>query len=399
MAFTVLPIGPRRWRVTVDPPVGAPERDSGATGEQKVLQELADRWSQTIRANPSTGPRSIGSAGRTPMASSSGREALIGLACYGAYLSVRRIVWTEQGRARAMRNAQRIIELEEGLGLRLEPVVQRTALRHRRLIDALNAGYAAGNVALSVGWLILLHRRGSPHFRRERRAAMVAFAGALPVFALFPTAPPRARDDHVDTLLDRGIDIEHPLLVRFYNPIAAMPSHHVAFAVVTGFGLSRRSRRPGARLGWWAYPVGVGGVVIATGNHYVLDIVAGAGLGRVGPGGDPLSETEPTEPEGSNGRIEIPRIDSRRLVLGALGALAASPSSSCRSDGSPGSPSSATRSARRPGDGSSCVPSARSVVFVGYAGVFRTSLAFESGPRIGNRFSLRSLWPGSDSPS
>ena len=31
-----------------------------------------------------------------------------------------------------------------------------------------------------------------------------------------------------------GLDLEHPLLVRFYNPVAAMPSLHVAFAVVTG---------------------------------------------------------------------------------------------------------------------------------------------------------------------
>ena len=76
-----------------------------------------------------------------------------------------------------------------------------------------------------------------------------------------------------------GIDIEHPHLVRFYNPVAAMPSHHVAFAVVSGAGIAMRARSPLARAAWRAYPALVAVVVIATGNHYVLDVPAGAALG------------------------------------------------------------------------------------------------------------------------
>ena len=50
--FTVLPLGPRRWHVTIDPPIDPPPAGSGKAGEQPVLQELADRWSATIRAHP-----------------------------------------------------------------------------------------------------------------------------------------------------------------------------------------------------------------------------------------------------------------------------------------------------------------------------------------------------------
>ena len=50
--FTVLPLGPRRWHVTIDPPIDPPPADSGRVGEQPVLQELADRWSAAIRSNP-----------------------------------------------------------------------------------------------------------------------------------------------------------------------------------------------------------------------------------------------------------------------------------------------------------------------------------------------------------
>jgi len=47
--FTVLPDAPRRWRVAIEPPLGPPARESGEAGERALLQELADRWSVTLR--------------------------------------------------------------------------------------------------------------------------------------------------------------------------------------------------------------------------------------------------------------------------------------------------------------------------------------------------------------
>jgi lauroyl/myristoyl acyltransferase len=42
--FTVLPLGPRRWRVEIEPPLHPPDCDGGAAAEKALLQELADRW-------------------------------------------------------------------------------------------------------------------------------------------------------------------------------------------------------------------------------------------------------------------------------------------------------------------------------------------------------------------
>lgn len=207
------------------------------------------------------------------------RELAISGLCIGGYMGVRRLVWNDRGRRRAARNADRMVALEERLGLRIEPAVQRAVLRHRKLIDMLNLGYAVGNLGFSVGWLILLHHRGSPAFVRERRAAVATYAGALPVFLAFPTAPPRTRADQVDTLFDWGIDLENQTLVKLYNPIAAMPSHHVAFAVVTGLGMVRSARSPLMRAVGAVYPAAVAAVVVATGNHYTLDVIGGAVLG------------------------------------------------------------------------------------------------------------------------
>ncbi len=52
ISFTVLPLGPRRWRAAMDPPIEPPSPELGKAGERAVLQELANRWSSAIRANP-----------------------------------------------------------------------------------------------------------------------------------------------------------------------------------------------------------------------------------------------------------------------------------------------------------------------------------------------------------
>jgi lauroyl/myristoyl acyltransferase len=49
--FTVLPLGPRRWHVEIEPGLDPPPRRGGEAAERAVLQELADRWSAQLRAN------------------------------------------------------------------------------------------------------------------------------------------------------------------------------------------------------------------------------------------------------------------------------------------------------------------------------------------------------------
>jgi hypothetical protein len=208
------------------------------------------------------------------------REVLIGLGVYGLYLLVRALVLRGDGRERARRNAERIVELEEELGIHVEPQVQQALLRFPRLVHGLNVGYALFNVSLTVGWLAFLFRRRDPAYQRVRRSAALTYVAVQPVFLLFPTAPPRVLDGFVDTISEvSGVDIEHPFLLRFYNPIAAMPSLHVAFAVLTGAAIAERADSIAVKGAAYAYAPLVSLVVAGTGNHYVLDAVAGAALG------------------------------------------------------------------------------------------------------------------------
>jgi hypothetical protein len=178
-------------------------------------------------------------------------------------------------------NAERIVACEERLGLKVEPAVQSALLRYPRLVHGLNVGYGLFNVTLTVGWLVLLFRRRDDGYHRFRRACLLAHVGAQPVFLLLPTAPPRVLDGFVDTISEvSGLDLEHPFLLRFYNPVAAMPSLHVAFAVVTGAEIASRSDSVVVRTVARCYAPAVATVVAGTGNHYVLDAVVGVALGR-----------------------------------------------------------------------------------------------------------------------
>ena len=49
--FSVLPVAQRRWRVVIEAPLDPPERNGGNTVERALLQELAHRWTVTLRAN------------------------------------------------------------------------------------------------------------------------------------------------------------------------------------------------------------------------------------------------------------------------------------------------------------------------------------------------------------
>lgn len=50
--FTVLPVALRRWRIEIEPPLDPPARHGGTAAEKALLQELADRWTSSLRERP-----------------------------------------------------------------------------------------------------------------------------------------------------------------------------------------------------------------------------------------------------------------------------------------------------------------------------------------------------------
>jgi PAP2 superfamily len=210
------------------------------------------------------------------------REVAIGLGVYALYLLASRRKRGEEGRLQAAKNAERIVALERRLGIHVEPKLQELLLPHRRVLGVLNVAYVVSNAALTVGWLMRLYSRRHPEFHRFRRAAVLTTLACQPIFYFFPCAPPRSLDHFVDTIADvSGIDLDSGAVAQLYDPFAAMPSIHVAYAVVTAAGIQGASESAALRALAPTYPPLVAAVVFVTANHYVLDAVAGAAVAGI----------------------------------------------------------------------------------------------------------------------
>src|SRR5581483_7619898 len=74
-------------------------------------------------------------------------------------------------------------------------------------------------------------------------------------------------------------------LVQFAaNPYAAMPSLHAADSLIVGIVLASVVRHWWAKVFWSIWPLWVWFAVMATGNHFWLDCVAGVGVALVSMG-------------------------------------------------------------------------------------------------------------------
>ena len=130
-------------------------------------------------------------------------------------------------------------------------------------------------LGLALLWVYLWRNEA---FVRFRNTILLANAIGLVGYVLLPTAPPRMFPDlgFSDTLSGFG-ELNHGSgLVEFAaNPYAAMPSLHAADALIVGVVLFTVCRSWWAKTIWLLWPAWVWFSVMATGNHFWLDVVAG----------------------------------------------------------------------------------------------------------------------------
>jgi membrane-associated phospholipid phosphatase len=85
-----------------------------------------------------------------------------------------------------------------------------------------------------------------------------------------------------DTLAEfGGLNHGSGLIELASNPYAAMPSLHAADALIVGIVLVSVCRHWWSKLIWAIWPLWVWFTVMATGNHFWLDVVAGIMLAAV----------------------------------------------------------------------------------------------------------------------
>jgi membrane-associated phospholipid phosphatase len=185
----------------------------------------------------------------------------------------------ESNTALAFSNARSIVEIEQSLGLFFEQSFQAWVMGERLLIDLANFAYVNSHFVVTTSVLVWLYLRHNDHFYFVRNMFMVAMALALVGYLALPTAPPRFLPElgFVDTIAYYA-DVRHDsaFVTLFFNPYAAVPSMHVAFALMLAVPAMLLARHVVVKVLWALYPGLVTMVVIVTGNHWWLDAFAGA---------------------------------------------------------------------------------------------------------------------------
>ena len=202
-------------------------------------------------------------------------ELLVVVALYALYESTRGLVAGR--RDIALRHAGDVVSIERSLHMFVEGSITQTAERVSGLTSTLVVLYLGLHLALTGLLLIWLHQRRPHAYPFFRTTLLLVSAVALIGYLTFPTAPPRLSVD----LLNSGINglpvnINKGFISDLYNPYAAVPSMHAAYALVLGAALLLQGRHWLIRVAGVAYPPIVVFIVVATGNHFLFDVGAGA---------------------------------------------------------------------------------------------------------------------------
>jgi hypothetical protein len=178
----------------------------------------------------------------------------------------------------ALRHTSDVVGIERALHVFHERAVQDWSHTVPYLPGLLGIAYMTlhfGTTTVVLRWVY----RERPHaFPVVRTTLIASTALALVGYLTFPAAPPRlAGLGFSDTVSQHtGLNLSSNLLGSFYNPLAAVPSLHIGYALIVGGTLVALARRPWVRALGAAYPAFMLFVVVATGNHFLFDAATGA---------------------------------------------------------------------------------------------------------------------------
>jgi membrane-associated phospholipid phosphatase len=182
-------------------------------------------------------------------------------------------------------HAEWIVDLERSTGTGFESSVQ-AAFTGTWVMWVLNHLYLIAQLGVIPAVLIFLYKRNVAIYTTLRNTILATWLISVPVYGLFPVAPPRLADIGITDTITQGTNfaMNSNLSTSFYNELAAVPSLHVGFAVAVGFALFAALQNPALKVLALLWGPVIGLAVVATGNHFVFDMVAGVVASAAGYG-------------------------------------------------------------------------------------------------------------------
>jgi hypothetical protein len=250
------------WRTSDDDDDSPPE--GLVIGDTTTLRTMGDRLRQI-------GRRAFPSGWRHAV-----KQVLILFSAFVVYDMIR--IAARGREVVAIAHSERVIRLERFLHVFWEPWMQARAVRHHDVIEFLSWFYVEVHLPALVAtfiWIYIWHHRS---WALYRNAFLLMNAIGLAVFASLPVAPPRLvpASGMIDTkYLLSGQGVHSGALAFVTNPYAAMPSLHLGYALFTSVALWTLARGIVARVLAVVYSMIVLIAIVTTGNHYLLDGLAG----------------------------------------------------------------------------------------------------------------------------
>jgi len=213
------------------------------------------------------------------------RQVLLFVAAFQLYRLTRGIVNDPSDAVGAFNNARDLIGIEQTLNIFIEPSIQAFASGQQWLLDGASWMYINAQTTVTLGALMWIYLFRNSSFYFVRNMFLFAFCLALVGYALYPTAPPRFLPEwgFFDAVADfTGIPQDNVTVNTLTNQYAAVPSMHVAFALMIAIPIGKLVRWRALRIFWFCYPLLVVFVIVSTANHFILDAVLGAMTAGIG---------------------------------------------------------------------------------------------------------------------
>jgi hypothetical protein len=177
----------------------------------------------------------------------------------------------------ALANGRGVLHLEQSLNIDPELTLDRWLAHHHTLGTVLSAYYDNAHWGFTLALLGWVWWKRADLYRPLRNSLVLVNLIGFVVFWRYPVAPPRMLAGFIDVISANSVgpNFHGGALASNANELAAMPSLHMAWAAWCALALWRISERRWVRALALLYPCMTAFAVIATGNHYVIDLLAG----------------------------------------------------------------------------------------------------------------------------
>jgi len=205
-----------------------------------------------------------------------GRQLAIWFGFLALYQVARGVA--DRNPTRAFENGLGVINIEERVGDLFEVTLANLIAGSHFLTFVVSWTYWNSEFTVVGFTLLFVDVRRCTYCRRFRNWILLANTIGLVGYVALPTAPPRMFPTFgfPDTLAEfGGLNHGSGLVQLASNPYAAMPSLHAADALIVGLSMFFVCRRWWSKTIWLLWPAWVWFAVMATGNHFWLDILAG----------------------------------------------------------------------------------------------------------------------------